>query len=215
MADINTHEIPSGGWQWFEPQTGWKLPTPISSTFDQSVSLIIRHRLSNTAMVVKHRLPTDAATVGGQLLAYTRKRLGIVEPPKQSPSQWFNGRHVAAVASGFQTLANWLGDGGKPVDQELAEKRAAICADCPQNPPDGGGWLATFTIPAQNLIRRQLQERKELKLSTSLDSKLNLCEACDCPLHLKVHVPLNYILTHIPEAAKERLDPRCWILHGT
>lgn len=207
-ATFDRHTFPNGGWQYHQAQTGWDSPTPKSSTFDQTVVLIIKQRLKNPAITAKHQLATDAENVGNELEAYTRKRLGI-EVPKSSPPQWF--QHLGQVAAGVRTLADWLGGSGTPVSQELANKRAQICSDCPQN--GKGDWLSTFTIPAQNLIRRQLQERKDMSLSTPFDDNLQMCEACACPIPLKVHVPIEYINQRLAAPIRARLDPRCWILH--
>jgi hypothetical protein len=208
---MDRHTFPNGGWQFLVPQTMWQPPTPKSSTFDQTVVLIIKHRLANPAIVAKHSLATDFNSVANELETYNMRRLGIPEPPKPSPQRFNLGQAVAAVSGGVRTLADWLGGGGVPVSQELADKRALTCSDCPQN--GKGDWLSTFTIPAQNLIRRQLQERKDLKLTTPYDDKIQMCEACACPLHLKVHVPIVYVNQRIPPAIREKLDKRCWILH--
>lgn len=124
------------------------------------------------------------------------------------PPGWF--AELSQIATGVKTLADWLGTDGKPVAAELSEGRAVICAACPMN--KGGDWLSMFTVPAANLIRRQLEQRKDLKLSTSQDEKLGVCDACGCPLRLKVHVPLEYIKAHMPPDVSAALDPKCWIL---
>jgi len=99
------------------------------------------------------------------------------------------------------------------VEQTLADSRAAICADCPKN--DGGDFTAYFTEPIANKIRTQLEIRGDLQLRTPSDEKLTVCSACDCPLKLKVWVPLDHILAHTSPEVKTKLDPRCWILKGT
>jgi len=49
---------------------------------------------------------------------------------------------------------------------------------------------------------------------TSLDSHLKTCVACDCHLPLKVHTPMKHILDNTSPEVMEKLDRRCWILHG-
>ena len=220
MSDFNRHTFPNGGWQFFQPQTGWHAPTPGSSTFDQTVVLIIKHRQANPAVVAKHGLPVDPGNVANELEAYTKKRLGIADPPPP-PQQWLH--RLNQVVAGAKTLADWLG--GDPVAQDKASHRAEICSVCPQNtqseafkkanPDHQPNWLDRFTVNAQNLIRRQLEERKQLNLSTSLDEKVGMCEACSCPLHLKIHVPIENINKRIPAKDRQALDPQCWILAET
>jgi hypothetical protein len=77
MADLSRSQTPSGGWIFTQPQTNWSAPTPIASTFDQTVILIIKHRLANPAVTASHNLPTDKAAVGAELETFTRARLGM------------------------------------------------------------------------------------------------------------------------------------------
>lgn len=120
---------------------------------------------------------------------------------------------VKRVAAGVALLVEWLGSGGKAVETHLAETRAAICSICPKN--DGGDWKSYFTQPIADKIRLQLEIKNDLQLATTHDEKLTVCSACDCPLKLKVHVPINHILSHTSDEVKAQLDPRCWILKGT
>lgn len=130
---------------------------------------------------------------------------GESKPASKAPS-WF-----AQLGTGIKTIADWLGQDGKPVAAEVSERRAAVCAICSLNKQ--GDLLTVFTKPAANLIRRQLEERKQLKLSTSKDALLGVCSACGCPLKLKLHVPLEIIKAHTPSEQEGNLDPGCWIRH--
>lgn len=117
---------------------------------------------------------------------------------------------VRRLKAGTAALAEWLGEGGQPVAPELAEGRAVICATCPQNTL--GDFTRWFTVPASEGIRKLVEARTDLKLATSQDDKLGVCEACLCPLKLKVHVPMANIEKHLTEDVRTRLDPRCWML---
>lgn len=138
---------------------------------------------------------------------------GAGQPSK--PPSWF--RSLGQVGTGLRTLADWLGSEGKPVANELSSSRAGTCSNidgtgkmCPKNL--SGDLTSFFTKPASELIRRQLSERNDLKLTTPYDDKLGVCDACGCPLKLKVHCPVEFILAHIPKGGEADLDPRCWIL---
>lgn len=227
MPEFNRHTFPAGGgWTFRQPQTAWVNPYAMVG-FDASVKAIIKHRESNKAITAKHNLRTDYESVANELEEYTRSRLGIpltFVPPKPNPL-WQTG-HSAGVAvatnarpswfkqlgrlgKGVLTLANWLGDDGVPVETSLSEQRAAVCTGCPKNVK--GDLFSFFTKPASELIRRQLEERKALNLSTTQDEQLGICEACGCPLRLKVHVPLGFIKAHMSTDDTAKLDPRCWI----
>ena len=115
------------------------------------------------------------------------------------------------VAAGVGVLLDWLGSGGKPVDQAVAEHRANVCATCPRN--DGGDWKSFFTGKIADKIKKQIEIKNDLALRTSQDDKLTVCSACDCPLQLKVFTPLPHILAHTDDKVKKRLADCCWILH--
>lgn len=200
--------------------------------FDASVKAIIKHREQNRAITAKHNLPTDYDNVANELEEFNRFRLGIpmtFVSPKVNPlwqtarsagvavgdikarPSWF--KQLGRLGKGVLTLANWLGDDGVPVPSDLAEQRAAICEGCPKNAK--GDLFSFFTKPASELIRRQLEERKALELSTTKDESLGVCDACGCPLKLKVHVPLSFIKAHMNTDDADKLDPRCWIIKET
>lgn len=217
--DLNRHTIPPNGWKFFQAATGWSAPTPVSSTFDQTVDLIIKHRLMNKAITAKHNLSTDFAEVADELMAYTRKRLGIQEDapvPKQVAPRIGLGQRVAAVGAAVAKIGVGIGTvtecvQGNPVDRALAESRAKICSVCPEN--GQGDFTRWFTVPLSEAIRKAESKLKEQKLETSLDDKLQVCEACSCPIKLKVHCSLKTIKSHmIPETQKE-LHKDCWILN--
>lgn len=223
-SDLSEHEFPNGGWKFRQPQTGWSNPMAMVG-FKASVDAIIKHRLANPAITAKHSLATDPYAVAEELKTFTRLRLGMPPPPSsffqwgRSPSRQDGAvaaagtsgffRKITRVGTGITTLADWLGSDGTPVANTLAEQRAGICAGCPQNSDQD--LLSIFTKPAADLIRRQLEERKQLKLETTNDAKLGICLACGCPTRLKVHVPLKFIKAHMKEPEASQLDARCWI----
>lgn len=235
--DLNEHQTPNGGWQFYQPETKWGVPrragapvdrndptvlSPISITLNQLVLAIIAMRKRNPAITAKFKLSTNYEVVKSEAIRYNRKRLGMPEEatpvPFQAPHSISRSAAGAAVAAnwarrtrtGIETLADWLGEGAVPVASELSEQRATTCSDCPQN--QSGDLMSLFTKPVSDLIIKQLEERKQLNLSTTKDDLLNVCKACGCPLKLKVHVPLSVINGKMKQPEREKLDPRCWIL---
>ena len=217
MSALSRSQTPPGGWQFHMPQTGWSAPTPIASTFDQTVVLIIKHRMANPAIVAKNNLATDVATVGNELEAFTRLRLGIPSdpPPKTQPPQSLP-RLVAAVVAGVSRvsegaapLIEWLSSGGQAVIPELSEMRAAVCSTCPKNKP--GDFTRYFTIPVSEAIRKELERRSDLALNTSFDDELGTCEVCNCPMALKVHTPIEIIANHLKPERRAELPDHCWV----
>ena len=220
MNSFSRSQFPPGGWEFYQPQTGWSNPMPKAYTFDRTVQEIIKHRLANPAVLVKHKLSVDPIAVGNELENYTRLRTGQPQigegGPKSNPQQPLPPVVVGAVeglkrtAYGAAPVIEWLSSGGQPVATELSNKRAGICADCPRNqPPD---WTKWFTVKASEMIEAELERRADLQLSTPFDEKLGLCAACLCPMKLKVHTPLEIILKHLRPEIQADLAPQCWIL---
>src|SRR5579859_688710 len=214
-------QFPPGGWEFYQPQTGWKPPTPKSSTFDQTVQLVIRHRLANPAITDKHKLSLDVVAVGNELETYTRLRLGLAPmgaasvpkpmPPPASPSLSEAAQGAVAavkkIASGAALLLEWEQSGLPPVPAEVAEQRASVCDGCPKNPVEKP-FSHFFTEPAAENIKARLSRLHSLNLKTSHDANLNVCTACLCPLPLKVWAPMELILKRLKPEQRAELDPR-------
>lgn len=220
MRDINRHEFPNQGWMYRQAQTGWVNPMAMVG-FDASVQAIRKHRLANPAITTKHNLTTDPEAIATELEKYTRLRLGIPEPSFFSRGR--NSLHsfqgsvvdvavgIKRAAQGTAVVVDWLGAGGNPVSQELAEKRAAICVACPKNEP--GSW---YTESPAELIRESVKAWQALKGSnfafeTSQGDKLKSCNVCKCLMRLKVFVPMKHIIEKTPPDIMKEFPSWCWL----
>lgn len=135
---------------------------------------------------------------------------------KTSLSSRFQSRGAALVARGRQlfnganVLADWLGDGLKPVSPEEAQNRANICKGCPRNNP---GFKPVETIAA--IIRAWSEKKNELRLEVIGEDKLHTCDLCWCDLKTKVHVPMPTIVDRTPQAMFEKFETdspkNCWM----
>lgn len=211
------------GFKFHERSTGWKSWQADPQTqwdFRALVAAIQAHRKANP----RFNLNTDLNVIAEEADTANALRMksifgadsyyietgggGAAQPPKtMAPLQ-----NLVSVAVGAKILVEWLGEGGNPVDQSLAEHRASICAGCNQNGP--GDWLSVFTAPVANQIKKQIALKRGLRLETGHDKQLGLCMACSCPLPLKVFTPLKHINNHMTDAVKVELEkvPHCWIL---
>lgn len=206
---------------WFrQAQTGWEKQT---WDFEQLCREVQAHRASNP----RHNLSADLNSIRSEVDEYNARRMqsirgadiyitndGVSPPFPPAPPRrhaWPNvvggAKHVAA---GVGVLVDWLGSGAMPVVNDIAVKRAGICAVCPKNQP--GDIFAIFTQPVADKLRTQLEMRRSLNLSTPVDSQLQICKACHCPLQLKVHVPFQHIKDHLSADVQRELDSTCWIL---
>ncbi len=224
MARLKSREkfIP-GGFKFYQPETKWQSP-PFAS-FNTIVGGLVAHRQANPFLTQKHGWPVDPVQVAEEVDAYNAmmcQRMGwtdyFIEGGPDSPLSQPPHRHHLLVqsqrlAAGAKTLVDWIKDGSEAVPAELANKRAEICAGCPKNgTADLTSW---FTMPVSQAIKAAISLRKDWNLSTPFDDKLGVCDACACPLHLKIHMPLDRILARLTDEVKRDLDARCWILKGT
>lgn len=222
-------QIPNGLF-FYEPATRWK-SSP--GSFENIVQQIIAHRNGNRSLLVdRDHLPTDhdgvaneldnfAANVCAQLnwTEYIVDSTGGSPPPKMKPPTATEISQLAAVGqkakeiwAGIKTLNAWLDSGEPAVDRGTAECRAVVCVTCPLN---GQGDLSRwFTVPAAGAIKRQLEKLHERQLATSVDEQLNICEACLCPMKLKVWTPMKFIKANLSDAVLDKLrgGKDCWIL---
>lgn len=214
------------GYLYTQKQTGWvsHLVDPITQwDFNRLCQSIRQHRLSNP----QFKLSTDlgaiqeevdtlnaarvAAIPGGDIYVTNTGDVGASFPqPPHSSSLQALVVAAKAVSAGVKTILDFEDSGESPASHDLAVKRAAVCVDCPQN--GKGGFERWFTLPASERIRKQIERKSEIGLSTPSDDNLGVCESCKCPLKLKVHFPIEFILKHMAADVKAKLDPRCWIL---
>lgn len=216
---------PPNGWQFIEPTIS---PEPmVTWDLGSLVNQVIEARKRNP----RHRLDSSYDAVYADVLRQNEARVralpgtdiffsdattGFTPPPKTSALRRVSQKLAAAaggvvkVNAGVGVLLDWLGSGAKPVADELAEQRAAVCVDCPKNTK--GNLTDFFTVPASDTILKQLEIRKDMNLKTTRDFGLNVCSACLCPMKLKVHVPMSYIQAKMNDKVKSELDPRCWML---
>lgn len=117
------------------------------------------------------------------------------------------------VLGGSIAPLEWMIKGRKPVAPYLALSRAGVCVTCPKN---GVGPLSQwFTKRAADKIKKVIELRLKLKMTTLYDGALGVCEACYCPLPLKVHEPIDLVKKHLKTKVKKELWDRCWILKET
>lgn len=219
--------IPNG-FHYVQKETQWdnsKVAPQTMWDFFGLCQAIQQHRKSNP----QFKLNTSMAAIESEVDAVNSARIATIPgtesylmevggaaPSFQSaPTQSLQALAVAAkqVSAGAKTILDFETSGEPPVPNELATKRAEVCATCPQN--ETGDLSRFFTVPAAALIKSQLERAHEMKLTTEFDSRLNICGACLCPLKLKVYFPLSFILKHMTDEVKAKLDPRCWITHET
>ena len=103
-------------------------------------------------------------------------------------------------------LIEWLGEGGVPVAQELAESRSKACEACPEN--RAPRWWEIALDPIAYCILRLLEVKNAMNLVVANEDKLHMCRVCGCCNRLKIWTPLSHIVKH---DAPEKFHVNCWI----
>lgn len=220
--------IPNG-FRFYLPEVKWSAPA--GQSFNLISQGLFRVVQANPALAEKNHWPTTLqgcedwvdfynATVcykqGWKDYIITDE--GAAAPKFPAPHQQASLSGIRAVAEkakklvrGARTLEEYVMSNEPAVAPEVSTLRAQVCAACPKN--QQGDWTEWFTIPAAEIIKRMLNRFQARKLSTPSDDRLNCCTVCWCPMKLKVHIPITWIVKHQdPEEAQELAAvPGCWI----
>ena len=117
-------------------------------------------------------------------------------------------------AAGLKTLKDWVGEGLVPVSKEQAESRATACTKGYDGKPcqfnKAPLWWESAKGSIAEAIKKQIELRNKMELSTSQDADLHMCSACGCCLVLKIFTPIKYIKSHTPEGRVELYPRFCW-----
>jgi hypothetical protein len=199
------------------------------STILTDVSTIIR---ANPGKAAQLQWPTDETAIANWIDAFNSNLCQVngwnnyITDPGGGPSANFMppspqeksqmdaaAGHIKKIWSGVRTLNDWIDSGEPAVPQELSNLRAATCTACPKN--GAGDFTSWFTAPAAAIIQRQVGKLADRKLSTQYDDSLGVCQVCLCPLKLKCHTPMKFIVDHLsPEVEADliQVKPKCWII---
>lgn len=222
----NRQQSPPGGFLFEQSKTGWqnwKVDPPTQWDFFGLCRALQQHRLANqqfkfsTDMAaieqeVDYANALRVARIPGADTYVINDQMPVPKSPAPAPIRQLQALAVAVnkVSAGADTIEDFDQSGARPVSKEQSEIRAGICVTCPQN---GKGDLTRwFTVPLSERIRKQIELREGRGLVTTFDDLIGVCEACLCPLKLKVHFPIDLIVKHMDEKTKTELDPKCWIL---
>lgn len=212
-----------GGFQFVQPEIRWESLKVLgrSPSWERLVNALIEARRANPHHLAKHHWSLDPAVVADEVDAYNAQRmveLGHTKylmgergerAPKSLPLNRLTSR-AGNVAAGSEVLVEWLASGAEAVPANRSGQRAETCISCPAN--QTGDLMSFFTRPVSEAIRMALNLKRDWQLKTEVDDQLGVCEICDCPLKLKVHLPIEKIKDRIPDSVRSRLPANCWIV---
>ena len=213
-------KFPPHGFQILLPEIGMKAPT--AGSFNEVVDAFARIVAKNPAIAEKQGWPTHRSDQENWIDEREAKRmvahgwLNFVDLEGESPPTRVGGVRrstpgaVAAAVSGLAIYRELFSGNSKPVEHAEAERRAAVCVECPLNKQ--GGLKEWFVEHVAKGITELYGIMSDLDLTTSMDKELGTCVACSCPTRAKVHVDLAIIKRNTKPEVLAKLDPKCWIL---
>jgi len=115
---------------------------------------------------------------------------------------------LSAALRFWKLRSSWLGDGGQPVPQTVANTRASICLTCPKN--QLMPLWENLTTPVANTLRKQIQLKAQMQLVVPGEDGLHSCKVCGCVNSLAVWCPDQRIRETLHEL--DGYPPHCWKL---
>jgi hypothetical protein len=186
------YTTPPGGWRYTQRESGKLISSP---SFPSLVVAVRQHRMANgypLQMDMEQEVEEGAC----------KESPGHCDdmPPDLIPSKLT----LSNVFAFTMTLGESLLKGNPRVDDEEADRRAAVCAGCSDNVPIGGcGGCNAKTI---NSAIEKLTRAKP----TKLDDKLHTCRYCGCLNKAQIWFPLDILQNHINPKIREALPAHCW-----
>jgi len=172
---ISKSLIPPGGWKFHE--TGFLFE---ATTFDKLVETVVEYRLANSK-------PAGDPESEIMLQIGSKYSSFVLNKPVAMPPNTISKIQSFAVA-----LKNYILNGGTLVDQNTANIRASICANCHNNVNDAAPSSCTVCgkigEAGVNFVRSGVIGQR----TTALGLKLKSCNLCGCDLKMKIWFPVKY-----------------------
>jgi hypothetical protein len=193
LTIVDKQLIPPGEFRYQQPETGFKIQT---RSWSQMLQQVHSHRVGNLGCDIEAgwqaRLEHDYClqnSLDGTQWCSDEK---YYAPDESRPLHWSD------IQRFLFSMIQWVAGGRKLVEQDEAERRAAICATCPKNVDLHVACPSCVKLDA--LIAETKGDR-----ATSLDASLRNCEVCRCFLPTLVFYPEEAI-------SKKGLTypPNCW-----
>jgi hypothetical protein len=122
---------------------------------------------------------------------------------------------IRQTIKGGSVIDDWLGAGGQPVSQEVADQRAQCCISgndggtCPHN--KAPLWWEKAKGSIAQAILDMLAIKNEVAMEVHQEEKLSMCSQCGCCLKLKVWTPLIHVRKVLDQKTVTELPRFCWM----
>lgn len=181
---------PPGSWRFTQKESGLTIS---SVTFFDLVRKVAQHRYNNNYPTIGNIAEEIENDICQHMVPEDQANYCEIGVRSQKSIHW------SEVQRFLTDLVGWIKVGFKPVEQEEAERRAAICKTCPMNIGMHGCGTCRQTLDG---IRETV-----MKLSTSKDADLRACGVCGCELKTAVFVPIAVL----NKGQKDLVFPKwCW-----
>lgn len=177
------------------PRGGWTVEFPTGARITSN------HYMEFLAACFRHMEATEQDTSAGwqdRVWNMVCEQTGVPCMDNDKPEAVFNLDDLRRFAL---TMTKWLASGGGYVTQELAEKRALVCRECPNNYPLAGCGACKGPL---KLLVETIGGRK-----TQQNEFLHSCKVCHCYLNAKVWLPLEVFPA---DEEKNVFPPNCWMI---
>ena len=187
---IETSVVPAGGYNYTQPETGYKIN---SNNFSQLVARVIDHRKANN-------LPVPFNVQDEVEAAVCKERPELCNEEKPVPPA---GKPLTLDLA-IRLTRTLIAAGMKRADQEEANQRAELCVGCEDNvEPQGCSGCSKSVI--KKAVEFIIGGRQ-----TPHDSSLKSCKHCGCFNAAQIWMPLTALQKTISEEENEALPAHCW-----
>lgn len=114
---------------------------------------------------------------------------------------------ASKLPDGIAHMTEMFGPDGIVADPEIAEARSEVCNTCAKNQHG-----VRLSHPVALAVKKFLEFRKDLNLSTTNDDNLGRCGVCECELKLLVHVPQERVREYMTDEEEQNSPAFCWKL---
>lgn len=190
-------ETPPGGWRYTQQESGLVVQ---SATYSSLVQKVMTHRKANGYVieddVERHIQDQICRSLSG------KAQIKFCDTGIPSPAS--RRIRLSEVVKFLTSAVQWLGAGAPMVSQEEADRRAAICADCPWN-------VHVYGCAACHALSERTVDLLGDK-RTSSDAHLKACGICGCSNRAQAWLPLDVLLS---DSGNLEYPGHCWKAYST
>jgi len=193
---IDRSTVPPDGFGYFQPETRVRVKAADYFNLFENVK---KHRLANNIPIG----PAWQAEIEDQLCKGLPPGWCKELQPGKLPVNVATRIDLQALERGASVFVDWALKGAPVVSQEIAERRAQICAGCYYNVGTPGGCKSCGS--AVNMIKRAVGNR-----STLSERFLKICAVCRCYNAVQVWFPVEQLAKGVTPEMMPLWPDFCW-----